>query len=201
MAAPRYRLDDHKIRFVTSRCRDAEVLDLGCVHHSTENIETEYWVHGALKSVARRVVGLDIDRAGVDELHRRGYEVVLGDASDFSLGEQFDVIVAGDIIEHLVNHEGFFRSCRDHLRPGGSLLVSTPNPWYWRNVAKSALFSEVNTNPQHTCWLCVRTLRQLSARFGFKVHEVEFGSRFTRDRIVPLPRGVRHTSFHAVLKV
>lgn len=196
----RFDLADHKLRFVTERCRDKDVLDLGCVQHSTDNVETPYWLHGAVVAVARHVVGLDIDCAGVEYLRGRGYDVVCGNACALDLGRQFDVIVAGDIVEHLDNLGGFFSSCGRHLRPGGSLLVSTPNPWYWRNVVKAALFSEVANNPEHTCWLCVRTLKQVAARHGFAVRHVEFGSRYLRDRCLPLPTGLKHTSFHAVLR-
>jgi hypothetical protein len=77
------------------------------------------------------------------------------------------------------------------------LLISTPNPWYWRNIIKAALNKEVNNNPEHTCWLCVRTLRQLVNRHGMNIGEIQFGSTYLRDKLIPLPRGWKHTSFHA----
>jgi hypothetical protein len=33
-------------------------------------------------------------------------------------------------------------------------------------------------------------------RHGMDIVEVSFGSRYLRDRVMPLPRGVKHTSFH-----
>ncbi len=95
---------------------------------------------------------------------------------------------------------GGFQSCRRSLHSGGKLLISTPNPWYWRNVVKAALMSHVKTNPEHTSWMCPETLRQIADRYGFQVSEITFGSRYLRDKIVPIPKGIRHTSFHAVLE-
>lgn len=49
-----------------------------------------------------------------------------GDFAD-GLGQQFDVVVALELIEHLENPHHFLRQCFALLRPGGTLLVSTPN--------------------------------------------------------------------------
>lgn len=125
----------------------------------------------------------------------------MGDAERFDLGRSFDVIVAGDILEHLGDLNGFMQSCKRHLRPGGRLLISTPNPWYWRYIVKAALHVEVANNPEHVIWVCPRLLRQLAARHGMEMSEVQFGSRFLRDRLMPLPRGWKHTSYHAVITV
>lgn len=43
------------------------------------------------------------------------------------LGRQFDAVVALELIEHLENPHNFLRQCRALLRPGGYLLLSTPN--------------------------------------------------------------------------
>ena len=188
---------DHKICFVTKFARGKDVLDLGCVQHNPDNYQSRYWLHRALKEVSSSLLGLDLFEEGVRILQQRGYDVVLGDAQDFRLNQTFDVIVAGDLIEHLEDLSGFLECCTVHLRVGGRLIVSTPNPWYWRNTVKAALHTEVATNPEHTCWLCPRTLRQLVQRHGFNLGEIAFGSRYARDRFLPLPKGWRHTSFHA----
>lgn len=70
---------------------------------------------------------------------------------------------------------------------------------YWRNVVKAIFRSEVANNPEHTCWLCPRTLRQLVRRHSMEVAEVSFGSRYLPDRVMPLPKGVKHTSIHVVV--
>jgi 2-polyprenyl-3-methyl-5-hydroxy-6-metoxy-1,4-benzoquinol methylase len=189
--------DDHKIAFVAKYCRGKDVLDIGCVAHDPQSYRSRFWVHKALAKVAKSVIGLDLHEEGVKVLQARGFNVIAANAESFELDRAFDVIVAGDIIEHLGNLNGFLLSCKRHLKPQGRLLVATPNPWYWRNIVKAALAVEVNNNPEHVCWVCPRTLRQLVRRHGMDVGAIEFGSRYWRDRLMPLPSGWKHTSYNA----
>lgn len=192
-------INDHKIKFMSEHCKEKDVLDLGCVQHNPENYKSKFWLHKAICGVSRQVVGLDLYEPGIEYLRDKGYDVKYGNAENFDLGKTFDVIVAGDLIEHLGNVGGFFVSCRKHLNVGGKLLISTPNPWYWRNVVKAALFARVENNLEHTQWLCPVTLGQVAQRYNFAIENIKFGSRYLRDRIFPLPRGLKHSSFHAVL--
>ena len=191
--------NDHKIKFVVENCRNKDVLDIGCVQHNPENYRTKYWLHKALIAVSTNVIGLDLYAQGVEYLCQRGFHIITGDAQGFVLDKKFDVIVAGDLIEHLENIDGFFESCKNHLNKDGKILISTPNPWYWKNIVKAMLFSLVKNNPEHSLWLCPVTLAQVARRHGLEVVSVKFGSRYILDRILPLPRGIKHTSFHAVL--
>ena len=194
-------LTDSKIAYVIRHSQGMDVLDLGCVMHDPQSYRSKYWVHKALLGACKSVVGMDLSKEGADFLRGKGYQVLHGDAQDFSLGQKFDVIHAGDLLEHLEDFSGFFECCIQHLRRDGRIIVSTPNPWYWRNIIKSILYMEVSNNPEHTCWLCPRTLRQLAKRHGFELQEIEFCSRYWRDKFVPFPRGIRHTSWNAVLRL
>ncbi|XP_055382726.1 ubiquinone biosynthesis O-methyltransferase-like [Condylostylus longicornis] len=40
---------------------------------------------------------------------------------------QFDIVVASEVIEHVNNPETFFRHCADCVKPGGLLIITTPN--------------------------------------------------------------------------
>ncbi len=188
---------DHKIRFMTKHCGGKSVLDIGCVQHNPENYKSRYWLHKALAQVASELEGIDFYEDGVRYLREKGFKVFCDNAQNFDRGRVFDVITAGDVIEHLENLDGFIESCKRHMHADSRLLISTPNPWYWRNVIKAALYGDVSNNPEHTCWLCSRTLRQLVNRHGMDIGEVVFGSRYLRDRLMPLPRGLKHTSFNA----
>jgi SAM-dependent methyltransferase len=46
-----------------------------------------------------------------------------------------DVVTAGELIEHLYNPDGFLAEVGRALRPGGHLLLSTPNLQAWYNRA------------------------------------------------------------------
>ena len=191
---------DHAIKFYVDYARERDVLDIGCVMHNPENYRSKYWVHKALKNVAHTLIGIDLYDDGVQYLRRLDYDIITADAQNFDLDRNFDVIVAGDVIEHLENLAGFLECCKNHLRPDGVILISTPNPWYWRYFIKAGLMNEFNSNPEHTLWLCPRTLRQLLNRHGLDIIVLSYGSRYLRDRLMPLPSGWKHSTFHAVVR-
>ncbi len=188
--------NDHQIAYTLRYAAGKRVLNLGCVGHDPEGWRSRFSVHAALAQRCEEVVGVDLSAEGIAEFARQGYSVIQADAQNFDLGQRFDCIVCGELIEHLESFAGLLESCKRHLAPGGVLIFSTPNPWYWRNVVKAIASSEVPNNAEHTCWLCPRTLRQLVSRHGMELSDVRFGSRYPRDRLMPLPRGIKHTSWH-----
>ncbi len=107
----------------------------------------------------------------VRDLQARGYDVVAADAQDFDLGQRFDTVVAGEIIEHLSDVGGFLDSVHQHLEPDGHLVRTTPNPWTFHRFRR-ALFGDVPSNPEHTCWFDERTLRQVLERHSFEIDSV-----------------------------
>jgi len=53
-------------------------------------------------------------------------------------GEQFDVIVNAEVIEHVANVDGFVESCCRLMKPGGIMVVATLN-----RTLKSLLFDKI----------------------------------------------------------
>jgi SAM-dependent methyltransferase len=151
---------------------ETRVLDVGCVQHSADQETNDDWLHGQLYDIAEEVVGLDYEREEVERLRDRGYNVIHGNAESMHLDEQFDIVVAGELIEHLSNVGGFLDSVRRHLRSDGELIITTPNPWAFHRF-KQAVFGGVYSNEEHTCWFDARTLRQVFARHGFERVEID----------------------------
>lgn len=187
--------DDFKIKYFMDRCKNKKVLDIGCVQHNQNNWKSKFWLHKAIKEVATEIKGIDIFKEGIDELKARGYSVTHADAQDYNLDEKFDVIVAGDIIEHIDNVGGFIRSCKLHMHQDSHLLISTPNVWSARKIFKFLISKngEIDINPEHVHWLCPTTLKQSLLRYDLEITSVDFGSR-TFDRFLPLPSKIRHST-------
>lgn len=108
--------NDHSIKFYVDHARGRDVLDIGCVMHNPENYRSRYWIHKALKAVSRTLIGIDLYDEGVRALRGRGFDIITADAQSFDLDRQFDVIVAGDVMEHLEDLRGFIVSCRARNR-------------------------------------------------------------------------------------
>lgn len=113
----------------------------------------------------------------------------------------FDTVVAGDIIEHIEDTGGFFRSVKRYLKPGGVFVVTTPNPWFALRFAE-ALRGRVYENPDHTCWYSMGTLCEMLQRHGFEVERLEYGSSEPwLFRVPVVPENMRHTSLFAAARL
>ena len=71
---------------------------------------------------------------GLDIIASKGTNKVRGDAQSMPFKEaSFDSIVAGELIEHLDRPWDFLEEAYRVLRPGGHLLITTPNKEAWLN--------------------------------------------------------------------
>ena len=105
------------------------VLDLGCGDGSITMLL-------AKRVGARRVYGVDLDEGALAEAFKRGLNVFKADLSKDPLplpDESVDLVLALEVIEHLMNPDHMLREIRRVLRRGGSLVVSTPNLASWVN--------------------------------------------------------------------
>jgi len=202
VTAGRVNIKDCKIAFFSELARGKDVLDMGVLQHEMEKVDNPNWLHRAVVDASKSCVGLDIDQPGVKALRDKGFEVVCADAQNFDLGRSFDVVAAGDLIEHLDNVGGFLDCVRKHVRPGGVFALSTPNPFWWKTFVHVLLTGRAVVHEQHTEWLCPQTAEQILNRHGFRVSQIEFGSVYSMntiiqritwllDHVIPLPRRLR----------
>ena len=182
-----------------------EILDIGCaVGYKKPN-----WMHENLKRVSHSIFGIDLNKESMDEIARMGYAVAYGDAQDFSISRKFNLIHAGELIEHLDNPGGFLQSVRRHLTDDGMLVITTPNGLRISNFLYAAT-GGLLVNSQHTCWYCEYTLRFLLQRMGFEIVEIGYlkhqSFSFFRNlmlslRVFFLPRRVAWNTVYAVARL
>lgn len=166
-----------KFAYIQELVKNKKVLDIGVVCHDVNFNEEWYrnqFLHDYLCKSAQSVIGLDIEEKGVETLKKSGYNVILADAENMDLGETFDVIVAGDVIEHLSNPGNFVKCAYNHLNDGGILIIVTPNPFNLRRCIYRFFGKQTKVNSQHTLWFDIQTLSQLCERFGFKLAEYRY---------------------------
>ena len=73
------------------------------------------------------VVGLDLSQSSSPL-------IIQHDASEpFPFPAMFDCVVALEVVEHLVDTDGFLQNIASVLKPGGMLIISTPNLLFWVN--------------------------------------------------------------------
>ena len=76
--------------------------------------------------------GLEVSPYAVETGRQRGLEIHLGDLlqNDLTPGS-FDLILLQDVIEHTADPCAMLEAARRYLRPGGFLLLTTPNVGGW----------------------------------------------------------------------
>lgn len=155
----------HRYCFARDFCVDRDVLDIA---------SGEGYGSSMLATVARQVVGVEL--AVEANLHaQREYSAsnlsfISGDATAIPLDDaSFDVVVSFETLEHLRDHDRFLAEVRRVLRPGGILIVSTPdrlvhsgigmgvNPFHIRELSRpefetalAAHFKNMRVLPQRT---------------------------------------------------
>ncbi len=113
----------HRYLFARQFVEGRDVLDIAC---------GEGYGCVLMSGIARSVIGVDIDTDVID----RARSSHAGDNIDFKSGSctsipmadaSIDVVVSFETIEHIDQHDQFMAEIRRVLRPGGLLLISTPD--------------------------------------------------------------------------
>lgn len=165
------QLIDNRIAHICQLAKGKHVLDIGVVEHFRESSAVDTWLHKHVREASASCLGMDILEDEVKSLNQRGYNVVAHDITAAPLNEQFDLIVVGDVIEHLNNPSSLFKHAAQMLRPGGRLLVSTPNPWYANAILKNLFEGQPFTDSaDHVAWFDAGTLCELANRFDLALN-------------------------------
>lgn len=117
--ARRGELIPDRIEYLCNLADGKNILDIGVVEHFSASSERDEWLHGKLCKHAGNCLGMDILAKEVQELSEKGYEVIVWDVTKESLPKMFDLIVIGDVIEHLGNPSALFANTKEMLMPGG----------------------------------------------------------------------------------
>jgi hypothetical protein len=114
-----------------------------------------------------------VEEEGVRWATERGFEAHIVDAQSpeavAALGlEPAEVVIAGEVVEHLDAPGPFFQALRELVGPRGLLVVTTPNAYRLLNFLAPAAGVEL-VHPDHTAWHSPHTLANLLARNGWEL--------------------------------
>jgi 2-polyprenyl-3-methyl-5-hydroxy-6-metoxy-1,4-benzoquinol methylase len=148
-------------------------------------------------AVASVLHGVDISAEDVIWLQEHGVEgLFVHDCErlvSLCTGVTYDVIVAGEIIEHLSNPGMFLKSVASLLSTNGVLLLTTVNANPIKRMPRLIWGNEV-VHPDHTCYYSYSTLTTLLARFGWSIEQfnvywrdVGLGSKVANRMLKHLP--------------
>lgn len=162
IAEENYWFRRHEVVYLEllDHCRDAVAVDAGF---------GEGYGAARIAEVANRVIGVDYDGPAVAHVARSYPEVaaVRGNLAALPLADgSADVVVNLQVIEHLWDQTAFLDEVFRVLRPGGRLLISTPNRITFSPGRDTPL------NPFHTRELNAAELTELLGASGFTVERM-----------------------------
>ena len=133
-------------------CKGKVILDIGCTGP----------MHAELKKVSREVWGIDVNVEPGERYFR--YNLDSG-GLPLTIKDKFDLIVCGEVLEHLTNPGNFLSALRE---ADCGVLVSVPNAH--SEVGKNHIDRGVeNVNLDHVSYYSYWTLRRLVEKCGYEV--------------------------------
>lgn len=161
IAEENYWFRRHEVAYehILDRCRHRAVLEAGSGEGYGANL---------ISTVATAVTCVDYDLSAVEHTRARYSHLEIHQANLIDLplpDSSVDTVVNFQVIEHLWDQQAFISECLRVLRPGGELLISTPNRITFSPGRDTPL------NPFHTRELDPAELRELLTTPGFVVTE------------------------------
>lgn len=131
-----------------------------------------------LASMGYNVTAIEPSDDGFAQANKVTSEVCFVQASIYdnlsqTLNRKFDVLVSTEVIEHLTMPKELFAQASRLLKPGGTLIISTPYHGYLKNLAIAVLDGwdrhfTAHWEGGHIKFFSKRTLTTMAEPYGFK---------------------------------
>jgi len=168
-----------RVRALVRACAGKRVIHIGCVDSGfyQRHSEDGRLLHAELCRVAQQVVGVDVDRAGIEVMRKDGFQrlvvaditEVIGREAVLAAAAEFDgtaLIICGETIEHVPDPLRFMSGVLEISRgTGAEVILTTPNPFYLSNFVNAVRGVEV-VHPDHNAYLSAANLKTLIRKAG-----------------------------------
>jgi 2-polyprenyl-3-methyl-5-hydroxy-6-metoxy-1,4-benzoquinol methylase len=159
------------------RVLDCGVVGLTCLDESTRVDGITTSMHWKVASIAAEAIGIDNATAVVEEVQRRYPSLNLRVASVESVANEladerpFELVILGDILEHLSNPGRALDSVLRILEPAGEILITCPNAFGAPNYLRF-LAGRYREGEDHMISFTKYTLGNLLRRHGYELVSV-----------------------------
>ena len=157
--------------------RPGEVAHLGCTDspYTQELLATGMLLHPRLVRVAA-VTGFDVDASALGLLSHAlpDERFVLADVTVGVPGPErgrYELVLAGEVLEHVPDADAFLRGCAGLLAPGGRLCLTVPNACCPKLGLRS-LAGRESVHPDHRVYYSPRTLERTLRGAGYKLDAI-----------------------------
>jgi len=160
-----------RISYIRNLAKGLDVLDAGCTGKKASGYVPDpvTTLHHSLKPVCKSLLGVDVDAEGVRRMMEAGFNVICDDITSMNLERRFDLIVAGEVIEHLYNPGLALKNLGKHLKQSGKLVLTTSNPFYYRQQSKILRRGHIQVHHEHTTSNDPHTISVMLRGSGFRL--------------------------------
>jgi 2-polyprenyl-3-methyl-5-hydroxy-6-metoxy-1,4-benzoquinol methylase len=167
-----------RVKFFTERANAKKVLHLGCSsgRYLRDRVQRRSLFHSLLESVSSDLYGIDIDADSLSIMRnelgfKNLYEGDVERLEEVPVSGTFDIVVAGDLLEHITCPGAMLEGVKRFLEPSSELIVSTNNAFGLHYQIKRWLGGYVEQF-EHVCFYSPETLVHLFQRHGYVVTEM-----------------------------
>lgn len=177
-----------RIEYIVAKVRGKRVLDLGALDETAYQLKanTRSWLHKEMATAAAKLTGIDnstlVPAEGLHLFDNSG--IYVGDitelASVLARHGAPEVIVAGELIEHLPDTLTFLRNLKRDCRNADPLvIITTPNACSWHNIILG-VFGRESMHKDHLQIYSYKTLHTIFERAGFGAWTIRpYHAKFT----------------------
>jgi len=163
-----------RTKFILEHCTGKRVLHLGCADwpFTEKKAKKTNFLHKLITEVSEDTLGVDISSIGIDIM--RNYNIKNVTTVDaeiplrMSIGGEFDVVVAGEILEHVLNAGALLESIKGVMNRKSILIITTPNFSPIKRIPRLALRIE-EVHPDHVYYFSYSTLSKLLQLSGYEI--------------------------------
>ena len=199
---------------VVKLCRGKDVLNVGALgdvfNFLPEN--RNLWLHHQIYEVARSLDGLDVDSEGIAYAQKYGYEILDHDCTTVQLNKKYDIVLMYEVIEHLDAPVVAIKNLALHLKEGGELILTTPNPNGLGYSLRSLMDRKLHVYYDHVALFMPENIQALCNRSNLSLKNLTFfsaidprggsvGLKSRINRAVGRVNPRLHSNFAAFIKV
>jgi hypothetical protein len=159
--------------FLLDYCKGKNVVHLGCCDspYCYERYSKGDLFHIKLIESARKVIGVDSDEQSIIFMKKAGINnLIVDNVENFSENypDNFHIILAGEIIEHLESPGLFLKNINKLAHNGTELIITTINTPTLKSFIRALAKTEI-VHHDHVCYYSLKTLSHLLNRYNILI--------------------------------
>ena len=186
--APRFHLvhgaSVDRTDYLCQLCANKRVLHLACAAWPDTQtlLQHDLLLHTHLARVTKTLAGVDLSEEGISVLREHGCDHLA--QADLLIATDWDriwnqlpwrpeIIVAGELIEHLDAPGQILRLCADRMEPSSELYITVPNAFSAKGIIHMMSGRE-KVAPDHVAYYSQQNLFELARRNGLTVKNIRY---------------------------